>query len=89
MLIVISLMVGGMLLGYVFRGRRLRGLPTGITVLIWVLLFLLGVEVGGNRRIIDGLYTLGIEALGIAVACVAGSVMMAWLLWILIYKSRK
>lgn len=67
-------------------GRLLRGRQTGIvshiiTVLIWALLFLLGVEVGANPKIISGLQTLGLEALILTIGGSIGSVFAAWLLW--------
>ena len=52
-----------------------------IFVLIWLLLFLLGIEVGNNEQIILSLPTLGMEALSIAIACVLGSCIAAWGLW--------
>jgi len=52
------------------------------------LLFLLGIEVGGNRRIVEGLATLGVEAFVITLACVLGSCILAWGLWYLLYKKK-
>ena len=52
-----------------------------ITVLIWLLLFLLGVEVGGNEQIIKALPTLGVEALLLSVAGTLGCCVLAWALW--------
>ena len=52
------------------------------------LLFLLGLEVGNNRQIIEGLATLGIEALIITLACLTGSCLLAWGLWRWLYKRK-
>lgn len=52
-----------------------------ITILIWLLLFLLGVEVGGNEQIIKALPTLGVEALLLSVAGTLGCCVLAWALW--------
>ena len=59
MFTIIGLMLTGMLLGYLLRKRSLHKIHTVITVLIWALLFILGIEVGGNEQIIKGclLYT--------------------------------
>ena len=38
------------------------------------------------HRIIKGLHTLGLEAIIITVAAVAGSTLCAWGLWYLLYK---
>lgn len=81
MLVVIGLMFSGVALGYVLRNRNLKFINKVITILIWSLLFLLGVDVGTNQEIINGLLTIGVEALLIAVAAVSGSVLGAMFLW--------
>ena len=47
----------------------------------WLLLLILGVEVGSDRRIVESLPTLGLEAAAIAVVSLLGSCLLAWLLW--------
>lgn len=59
-----------------------------ITVLIWLLLFLLGVEVGGNEQIIKALPTLGVEALLLSVAGTLGCCVLAWALWKIAGEKR-
>ena len=81
MFIVITLMLAGILTGWLLRGRRIQVVRRAVTPLIWLLLFLLGVEVGGNERIIRSLHTLGLEALAIAAGTTLGSVLAAWGLW--------
>ena len=68
MFIIIGIMLTGMLLGFLLRNKRLSWIHKIITLLIWVLLFLLGIDVGGNEAIIKGLHTLGLEALIITLA---------------------
>ena len=70
MFIIIGIMLTGMLLGYLLRSKRLSWIHRIITLLIWILLFLLGIDVGGNESIIKGLHTLGLEAIIITVAAV-------------------
>lgn len=89
MFVVISLMFSGILLGYVLRNKNLKFISKIITVLIWTLLFLLGIEVGGNQEIVRGLHTIGVEALVITLAAVLGSVIGALLLWKWIQKGNK
>ena len=48
MFIIIGIMLTGMLLGYLLRSKRLTWIHKVITLLIWLLLFLLGIDVGGK-----------------------------------------
>ena len=74
-------MACGIGLGWLLRRRRLPLLGKVTNFFIWVLLFLLGVEVGGDERIVNGIASLGLEAAVIAAAGVAGSSVIALLLW--------
>ena len=47
MFTIIGLMLTGMLLGFLLRKQKLSGIHKVITVLIWLLLFLLGIDVQG------------------------------------------
>lgn len=89
MFIIIGIMLTGMLLGYLLRNKRLLWIHRIITLLIWILLFLLGIDVGGNETIVSSLHTLGLEALFITIAAVAGSTLAAWALWYLLYIRNK
>lgn len=52
-----------------------------VTWLIWLLLFLLGIEVGSNEMIVRSLPTLGVEALLLSSAATVGCCVLAWMLW--------
>lgn len=52
-----------------------------VTWLIWVLLFLLGIEVGSNEMIVRSLPTLGVEALLLSSAATLSCCVLAWILW--------
>lgn len=88
MFIVIAMMFCGIALGYVMRHHRFTHIGRITIFFIWVLLFVLGVEVGSNTKIINSLHTLGIEALFIAVMSTMGSVIVAMLLWKSVKKNR-
>ena len=79
MFTIIGLMLTGMLLGYLLRKRNLSKIHKVITVLIWVLLFILGIEVGGNEQI---------EAVILTIGGTLGSVIAAWALWRALYKRK-
>ena len=90
MFIVIAFIFLGIGLGYTVRtrlstlaGAKAVGTWTAraTTLLIWLLLFMLGAEVGGNEQIISALPTLGVEALLLAVCSVLGCCVLAWTLW--------
>ena len=89
MFTIIGLMLTGMLLGFLLRKQKLSGIHKVITVLIWLLLFLLGIDVGGNQKIINGLHTIGLEAIVITLAAVLGSLAAAWALSYVLYKRNK
>lgn len=81
MFTVIGIMFAGITLGYLLRKQSLSWINRAIMTLIWLLLFLLGIEVGQNEQIIRSLPTLGMEAFIIAIVCVLGSCLTAWGLW--------
>lgn len=81
MFTVIGIMFAGIGIGYLLRRHSLPWIGKAITLLIWLLLFLLGIEVGHNKQIIRSLPTLGLEAFTIAIVCVLGSCLAAWALW--------
>lgn len=81
MFTIIFLMLAGMVAGYMLRKQDLSVLHTLISLLIWLLLFILGLEVGGNRQIIEGLHTIGLEAIWLTLAGTLGSVLAAKILW--------
>lgn len=88
MFTIIGLMLTGMLLGFLLRKRNLKKIHQIITVLIWLLLFILGVEVGSNEQIVNGLHTIGFEAVVLTLGGTLGSVTAAWALWKILYKRK-
>lgn len=88
MFIVIAMMFCGIALGYAMRHHRFTHIGRITIFFIWVLLFVLGIEVGSNPNIMNSLPTLGIEALFIAVMSTMGSVIAAMLLWKSVKKNR-
>ena len=87
MLVVVVIMLCGIAVGYLVRKRNTRFIQYVITALIWLLLFLLGIEVGSNPHIVKGIQTLGLEALLLTVGGAIGTIILSWLLWK--YVSRK
>lgn len=81
MLKVVAIMLSGMAVGFLLRKRRLRVVPHAVTVLIWLLLFFLGIEVGENPQVINGIRDLGLEALWLSLTGIAGTILFSWALW--------
>lgn len=81
MLAIFAVILGGIITGRLLVGRRLSFVQSLITVIIWVLLFLLGVEVGADPAVVGGLATLGVAAFALFACSVAGSVFASWTLW--------
>ena len=82
MFIVIACMLAGIVVGYLFRRHKISFIHGLILTLIWLLLFLLGLEVGANEPVVHQSGKLGLEAFLLAVAGTFGSVIAAWLLWL-------
>lgn len=90
MFTVIGIMFCGIALGYLFRKKTiLQKLGKPISYTIYLLLFLLGISVGGNSEIINNLPSLGGQALLLAFAGTLGSVLAAWGINFLFKNSRK
>ena len=89
MFIVIAMMFSGIAFGYIMRRHRFTHISKATIFFIWILLFVLGVEVGGNPNIIKSLHTLGVEAIFIASMSILGSAVAAMLLWKNVKKNEE
>ena len=89
MFTIILMMLGGIALGYICRNRTMGWVKHLITGLIWLLLLVLGLEVGSNARVMDSLLTLGGESLLLAVGATLGSVLLAKALWQWVNRVEK
>ncbi|WP_165076148.1 MULTISPECIES: LysO family transporter [unclassified Desulfovibrio] len=77
----LGIMLCGMLAGRLLRGRlREEALRRWIFLAIMLLLFLLGVAVGGNERLVRDLPHLGGAALTLALGALGGTLAFAALL---------
>ena len=81
MLVIFAVIIGGIITGRLLSSWRLVFVSRMITVIIWLLLFLLGLEVGSDPTVVGGMATLGRSAFVIFACSVAGSICMSWLLW--------
>ena len=71
-------MAAGMVLG---RFLRIKGLQKPIIAVTWLLLPFLGWETGSDREVIGALPSIGLASATLSIGGVAGSCILAWLLW--------
>lgn len=60
-----------------------------MVISVYLLLFLLGVSVGGNETAMSGLTTLGLQALLLAGASIAGSILLAAILYRWLFRPQE
>lgn len=89
MLKFVAIILSGMAVGFCLRKRQLRVMPHAVTVLIWLLLFFLGVEVGENPQVINGISRLGLEALWLSLGGLVGTILFSWALWRWVSADKK
>ena len=81
MLVILSLLWGSALLGYLLRRWPQRWVGSMLTIAIWAMLFAIGVEVGGNELLVSSLGRLGAEALLVTLLTTLCCCVGAMLLW--------
>ena len=84
MLAVVLFMVAGMVLG---RLLKIRNIGKPVIAMTWLLLLFLGWEAGSDREVIAALPSIGIDSALLSLGGVAGSCLLAWLLWV--FMGRK
>jgi len=89
MLIIIVCILSGIIIGLILRQRFSMYIKKTITVLVWSLLFLLGLEIGHNPNVVNSISTIGLKAIVLAFLDVLGSAFAAWLLWHFVSKNQK
>lgn len=78
MLKLIGIMLAGVLLGRLFKDSRFpKWIASGSILTIVLLLFVMGVELGSNRNLVENIIPLGGNALIISLAATFGSVIAA------------
>ena len=79
MLLLLGIMFGGILIGYLLRHHKKLIKPVDkITMFsIYLLLFLIGVSIGSNKEIISNLDTLGIIAIVLSSGAIIGSILLS------------
>lgn len=89
MIKIVLILLSGIITGYILRKKDLTFVHKGITLFIWGLLFFLGVSVGINETLLSNLPTLGVDALVITAGGLAGSLLMAWFIYLRFFSDNK
>lgn len=89
-IIVLSIMILGIGIG-LFIGNRPRIIKI-VSILtsfsIFILLFLLGIGVGTNDKIINNLHTIGLQALILTIGALSGSLICAYLVYKFFFQKN-
>ncbi len=88
---ILILMSAGILIGFLLRCRqRIIFVIEKITGFsIYILLFLLGISVGTNDKVILNFGKIGFNAIVIALSSVAGSILLSFILYRLLFCQDK
>ncbi len=84
-------MLAGIGLGYVLRQKKqlVKQFNRSTFGIILLLLFVLGISVGSNQDLMGNISTLGLRGLQLALVSLLGSVLMAWLVYVLFFKEKE
>ena len=90
MLIVLGVLTVGILLGWFLRKKSHleKWLNYLILGFIFLLLFVLGLEVGGNDKLLKSLDTLGWIAVLISFSTIFFSVLLSWVVYRFFFKAK-
>ena len=81
MLLILLMLWGSAIMGYLLRRWPQAWVGNVLTIAIWVMLFAIGVEVGGNELLVSSLGRLGAEALLVTSSTTLCCCVGAMLLW--------
>lgn len=89
MIIVLLLMTLGIFIGwFLHKQKRFIKITSEITNwAIYLLLFLLGLSVGTNDKILNNFDEIGYQSIIITVFAVTGSVLVSWLCFTIFFKK--
>ncbi|MCB2197562.1 MAG: lysine exporter LysO family protein [Bacteroidetes bacterium] len=91
MITVLAIMTAGIFLGWLLHHKKqfLKIVSHTTNWAIYALLFLLGVSVGTNEKILNNFDKIGVQSIVITLFAVAGSILVSWLTYILFFKNNE
>lgn len=90
MITVLLLMTIGIILGWLLHKKiKILKITSELTNwAIYLLLFLLGISVGTNEKILNNFGEIGLQSILITIFAVTGSILTSWLTYILFFKKQ-
>lgn len=91
MITVLALMTAGIFIGWLLHHKKLflKMVSQTTNWAIFLLLFLLGLSVGTNEKILTNFDKIGLQSIVITLFAVAGSILVSWLTYILFFKHNE
>lgn len=86
---ILGCMFSGILVGWLLRSHPVKQIPHVLMFLVCLLLFIMGIEVGSNPLLLEGLPRLGGQAFVLAAFCTLGSMLAAMLFGRYLHKQRE
>ncbi|MFP4025245.1 MAG: LysO family transporter [Thiohalospira sp.] len=90
MIPVLILMTVGIIVGWIFHHKTtfLKWISELTNWAIYLLLFLLGLAVGTNDKILSSFDKIGYLSIAITLLAVAGSIITSWITYRLFFKNK-
>jgi len=91
MITVLIIMSFGIIIGWFIHSKaKLLKAISGLTNwAIYLLLFLLGLSVGTNEKILNNFDKIGLQSIIITLFAVVGSILVSWITYILFFKKNE
>jgi len=88
---IVVVIIGGILAGVLVRRRQrlVRGADVLALAAVFVLLFLLGLDMGSREDVIGNLGRVGLEAGMISAAAMVGSLLMTSVVWVVWFRKDR
>lgn len=88
LILILSIFVG-IGLGFLLRHKAVLWLDNLIMFWVCLLLFLIGMEVGGDENILTSFHILGYKSVLLALCTTLGAMLAAWGLWRVVHNKNK
>lgn len=89
MISIIATMLLGITVGFILRNNIKSTLINQLIFgVILLLLFLMGLSIGTDNKLISVLPSLGLQAIIISFFSTFGSIIAGWIIWIKLFKKK-